>query len=165
MGGFMDSPVGQTVSSVTSPGQKPLQINDGCIVIASLLHDLCKMGAYLPNPKGKNPYKWNKQQPKGHAMLSLERITKYIKLSQIERMMIKYHMGVYGLNEFYGEDDWQSGEYPLRGDHSKDDNMTKEESQKARYGASMANVWFHNPIVKLFYFCDELETLEEKNES
>ena len=40
--------------------------------------------------------------------------------------------------------------------------MTKEESQKARYGKSLANVWYHNPIVKLMSICDELATMEEK---
>jgi hypothetical protein len=72
----------------------------------------------------------------------------------IEELMIKYHMGVYGLNEFYAEDDWQTGEYPIRGDKS----LSKEE----RRGKSLANAWYHNPICKLMYFCDEIATLEEK---
>jgi len=119
------------------------------------------MGAYIGTEK---PYKWNKQQPKGHALLSIERIKKHIELTELEELMIKYHMGVYGLNEFYDEDDWQTGEYPLRGDHTNDKEMSKEESKKARYGKSMANAWYHNPIVKVMYFCDELATLEEKAE-
>ena len=40
--------------------------------------------------------------------------------------------------------------------------MTREESKAARYGKSMANAWYHNPIVKMMYFCDEIATLEEK---
>ena len=143
-------------------GQQPLSISSATIKISSLLHDVCKIGAYIPTPDGKNPYKWNRQQPKGHALLSIERIKEYIELTDIEELMIKYHMGVYGLNEFYSDDDWQSGEYPLRGDHSNDKDMSKEESKAARYGKSMANTWYHNPVVKLMYFCDEIATLEAK---
>jgi len=145
-----------------SPGQKPLEITEEAIVIAALLHDVCKVGAYIGD---ESPYKWNKQQPKGHALLSIERIKKHIELTELEELMIKYHMGVYGLNEFYEEDSWEyktSAEYPLRGDHSKCEGMTKEESQKARYGKSLRNAWYHNPIVKLMYFCDELAVFEEK---
>lgn len=149
------------ICDATGAGQNPLPLDCDSLVIASLLHDVCKMGAYIGTEK---PYKWNKQQPKGHALLSLERIKKHIKLTELEELMIKYHMGVYGLNEFYDEDDWQTGEYPLRGDHANDKEMSKEESKKARYGKSMANAWYHNPIVKVMYFCDELATLEEKAE-
>ena len=128
-------------------GQNPLPLDCDSLVIVGLLHDVCKMGAYLGEEK---PYKWNKSQPKGHATLSLERIKKHIELTDLEELMIKYHMGVYGLNEF----DEKSGEYPLRGD----DSLSKEE----RRGKSLANAWYHNPIVKVMYFCDELATLEEK---
>ena len=140
------------VKSVTAAGQEPLPVEYENLVIASLLHDVCKIGAYIGD---KEPYKWNRSQPKGHAVLSLERIKKFIKLTEIEELMIKYHIGVYGLNEFYKEGDWQQGEYPLRGDDSK--------SKEERRGQSLANAWYHNPIVKLMYFCDELATLEEKD--
>jgi hypothetical protein len=150
--------LGMTIPD-TSAGKKPLPVTEENCIIAALLHDVCKVGAYLGT---EAPYKWNRKQPKGHALLSIERIEKHIKLEEIERLMILYHMGVYGLNEFYGEDDWGTGEYPLRGDHSEDENMTKEESKAARYGKSMANAWYHNPICKLMYFCDEIETLQAK---
>lgn len=148
----------------TASGQKPLPLGSDNIIIAALLHDVCKVGAYIGDEK---PYKWKKNQPKGHATLSIERIKEYIKLTEVEEMMIRYHMGVYGLNEFYEKDSWEfntSAEYPLRGDHSKDEGMTKEESQAARYGQSLRNAWYHNPICKLMYFCDEIATLEEKAE-
>ena len=150
-----------------SSGQKPLPGDSNTIKIASLLHDVCKIGAYIATPDDKNPYKWNKGQPKGHALLSIECIKKHIKLTELEELMIKYHMGIYGLEEFYEEDSWEyktNAEYPIRGDHSNDQGMTKEESQKLRYGKSMRNAWYHNPIVKVMYFCDELATLEEKVE-
>jgi 23S rRNA maturation-related 3'-5' exoribonuclease YhaM len=106
------------------------------IVIAALLHDVCKVGAYIGTEK---PYAYNKTQPKGHAVLSIERIKKHIVLTELEEMMIRYHMGVYGLKEF----DDAKGEYTLRGE-------------------SMANAWFHHPIIKVMYFCDELDTLQAK---
>ena len=31
-----------------------------------------------------------------------------------------------------------------------------------RYGKSMANAWYHNPICKFMYFCDEIETITDK---
>ena len=150
------------LDAVSSPGQKPYPITDANLVIAALLHDVCKIGAYLGTEK---PYTWNKKQPKGHALLSIERIEKHIDLTLLEEMMIKFHMGIYGLKEFSEEGSWEYktfAEYSLRGDHSEDENMTKEESQAARYGKSLRNAWYHNPICKVMYFCDELATLEEK---
>lgn len=148
------------ICEAKGPGQNPLPLECDSLIIAGLLHDVCKIGAYIGDGES---YKWNKKQPKGHALLSIAQIKKHIKLTELEELMIKYHMGVYGLNEFYSEDDWQSGEYPLRGDHTNDKNMSKEESKKARYGKSMANAWYHNPIVKVMYFCDEIEMLENKS--
>ena len=147
-----------------APGQKPLELKPENIIIAPLLHDVCKVGAYIGT---ENPYKWNKAQPKGHATLSIEIIKKHIKLEPVEELIIRYHMGLYGLNEFYEKDSWEyktNAEYPLRGDHSKDEKMTKEESQKARYGESLRNAYYHNPVCKLMHFADELATLEEKVE-
>ena len=125
-------------------GAITLPYNEESLIIAALLHDICKMGAYLGNA---TPFKWNRQQPKGHALLSLVRIAKYIKLEPIEEMMIKFHMGTYGTFEFGS----YASEFPIRGDKSK--------SKEERYGVSLANAWYHNPIVKLMYFCDELEMM------
>jgi len=68
------------------------------------------------------------------------------------------------LNEFHASSKWQTGEYDLCGDHSKDGEMTKDESKEYRYGMSLKNAWFHNPICKIIYFADELATLGEKAE-
>lgn len=106
------------------------------IAIAALLHDLCKIRMYTGT---KKPYGVNKSKPKGHATISLARIKKFITLEPIEEMMVRYHMGVYGLKEF----DAKTGEYHLR-------------------SKGLANAWFHHPIVKMMYFCDELATFAEK---
>jgi len=152
------------LGAATSPGQKPLPIKPANIIIAALLHDVCKAGAYIGT---KSPYRWNQEHPKGHALLSIERIKRHIELTALEEMMIKYHMGIYGLREFYEEGSWEynaNAEYPIRGDHSKDDKLSKEDSQAERYGQSLRNAWFHNPICKLIYICDELAVFEEKAE-
>ncbi len=144
-----------------SYGQMAIKIKPGNIIIAALLHDVCKIGAYV-RTKADDGWTNNRNKEKGHAKLSLSRIKKFIALDKLEEMMICYHMGLYGLHEFQDKEGDLNGEYPLRGDHSKDDGMTKEESSKRRYGKSLANAWFHNPIVKLIYFCDEIATLEAK---
>lgn len=125
-----------------------LEVEHESIAIAALLHDVCKIGAYV-RTKADDGWTRNRDKEKGHVLLSIKRIKQFIELTDLEELMIKYHMGVYGLNEF----DPKAGEYPLRGD----DSLSKEE----RRGKSLANAWHHNPIVKVMYFCDELATLEE----
>jgi len=117
-------------------GVKPETIKPENLIIAALLHDVCKLGAYIGNDA--TSYRWNRSQPSGHALLSLSRIREYIELELLEIYMIQYHMGVYGLKEF----EERKGEYNLR-------------------DKGLANVWFHNPIVKVMYFCDELSSMEE----
>ena len=92
---------------------KSLRLNtpEESIIIATLLHDVCKIGAYIGE---EIPYSWNRQQPKGHATLSLERIQKIIKLTELEEKMILYHMGIYGLVEFQDPGRESKGEYTLR---------------------------------------------------
>jgi len=119
--------------------QLKLGIDENSIIIAALLHDVCKIDAYV-RTKTDDGWTNNRNKDKGHALLSIARIKKFIKLTELEEMIIKYHMGIYGLVEF----DEKSGEYTLRNE-------------------SMANAWYHYPIVKVMYFCDELVTLEEKN--
>ena len=106
--------------------QSEVEFDDNSQFLCAILHDLCKAGAYIEN--GIN-YKWNPSQPSGHALLSLERIKKFIKLTDTEEKIIKYHMGMYGTVEFN-----EKGEYIL----------------KELVGA------FNNRIVKLFYFCDDI---------
>ncbi len=73
-------------------------------VIACLLHDACKLGAYTGS---EAPYGRNKEQPAGHALLSISRIERFVSLTPQERRMIQFHMGVFGTREFSAE----SGEY------------------------------------------------------
>ena len=123
-------------------GELKLGIAEETITVSTLLHDVCKIGAYVkrdvPIGDAKPSWYWNRAQPKGHALLSLVRVAEHIALTELEVLMIRYHMGVYGLNELD-----HKGEYPLR-------------------GGGLAYAWHHHPIVKVMYFCDELITLGEK---
>ena len=142
-------------------GQMPIKIKPENLVIAGLLHDLCKIGAYQKTKAGDG---WtnNKAKEIGHAKLSISRIKKFIELDKLEKMMIRYHMGLYGTHEFQDKEGDPNGEYPLRGDHSQDDKLSKEESKKRRYGNSLSNAYYHNPICKIMSICDELTVFEDK---
>jgi len=144
-------------------GQMQLKFTGTNLIIAGLLHDVCKVNAYQRTKDGTS---WtnnrSKDKPKGHAKLSLERIQKFIKLEKIEMFMIKFHMGLYGCIEFQDEGKEDMGEYHLRGDHAACEGMSKEASKKYRYGKSLSNVYYHNPIVKVMSICDELATFKEK---
>jgi len=61
--------------------------------IIALCHDICKIGAYLPNDEGG--YYWNPCHPKGHGDLSVEIAKKWIPLTEEEEYCIKWHMGPY----------------------------------------------------------------------
>lgn len=110
------------------------------LIIAALLHDICKAGAYLHNGQ---KYYWDKSHDKGHAILSNAIIARFIELTELEYQMIKYHMGIYGLVEFQDENKKQKGEYTLR-------------------NKGLANVWFHHPVVKVMYICDELAAMKKE---
>lgn len=65
------------------------------VIIVSLLHDLCKCGAYYKTSEG---YSCNRDVlNQGHAKLSLERIKRFIKLTHKEEALIKFHMGTFGI--------------------------------------------------------------------
>lgn len=67
------------------------------IIICGLLHDVCKAGMYIP---GRLGYSFNPQfKGAGHANLSIDIIEKYMKLLDLEKEIIRYHMGVYGTIE------------------------------------------------------------------
>lgn len=73
-----------------------LGLKEETIILTSLLHDVCKCGLYM---EVSNGYEINKNiQSKGHAKLSLNRIKKFIALTDEEEAMIKYHMGTFGVD-------------------------------------------------------------------
>ncbi len=158
---------GMKLGEVSCNGQKPLPLDGNSLIIAALLHDVTKIGAYIGTEK---PYQWNKSQPEGHATLSIERIKKFIKLTKLEEMMIRFHMGIYATYEFHEPGSWsykKDGEYHLRSEQTAKEKKAmsieeKKADQERRYGLTLRNAWYHNPVVKLMCFCDEIATLEEK---
>jgi len=105
-----------------------LEVEEETIIICSYLHDLCKVGAYIKN---ENSISWNRNHPSGHAKLSIERIEKFIKLTEQEKSIILYHMGMYGTTEFGGP----RGEYSIQ---------------------EIVGCYNNNKLAKLFYFCDDM---------
>lgn len=99
------------------------------IIICSLLHDLCKAGAYIETKDG---FEYNKEHPQGHAKLSIKLIEKYIDLTDLERTIIRYHMGYYYTDEI----SIYIGEYELK------------DLRQAQ----------NNPLVKLFHWCDDMDS-------
>jgi hypothetical protein len=63
------------------------------VVICGLLHDLCKVNAYI---KIDNGYKSVKGL-KGHATVSISKITEHIQLTKPEDDIIRFHMGLFGI--------------------------------------------------------------------
>ena len=61
--------------------------------IIGICHDLCKVGAYIPDASGA--YTFNPLQPSGHGDLSAVRAERIIELTDEERACIRWHMGAY----------------------------------------------------------------------
>ena len=65
--------------------------------IIALAHDVCKIGAYLPD--GKGGYIHNPDQPEGHGDLSVKRVKEWITLTKEEEACIRWHMGAFDTTE------------------------------------------------------------------
>lgn len=104
------------------------------VVLCGLLHDVCKIGAYVKTADG---YVFNQLHPKGHGELSLKVLEPLIKLTPLQEDLIRFHMGVYYTREFSS----------LLNEYSLMELMEK-------YRAV--------PECKLFHICDELATMKEK---
>lgn len=77
--------------------QKP-QYDLGTVAICGLLHDLCKIDAYvnIPVPKGAaEQYEHTRNFPAGHGEKSVILILQYMKLTKEEILAIRWHMGAY----------------------------------------------------------------------
>lgn len=81
-----------------------LQIPEDTIIITALLHDICKADLYISDVRNvkkdgvwvQEPfYKTDDLYPYGHGEKSVDIITNEcgVKLSKLERMMIRWHMG------------------------------------------------------------------------
>jgi len=69
--------------------QKPLPQDS--VILCGLLHDLCKVGAYIRPDNGYASVKGLK----GHVAVSISRIKAHIELTPQEDAIVRYHMGLF----------------------------------------------------------------------
>ena len=75
--------------------EKPLPAES--VIICGLLHDLCKINAYVKTSGGYSSVKGIKS----HATLSILRINEHIQLTQQEDDIIRFHMGLFGIFTYH----------------------------------------------------------------
>ena len=102
---------------------KEVEASEESIIIAALLHDICKVNYYktdyrnAKNAKGeweKVPYYTvDDTIPYGHGEKSVMMITEYIKLTNEEKYAIRWHMGFTEPKELYGTIGVAYKKYPL----------------------------------------------------
>ena len=85
-----------------------INVKDESIIITGLLHDLCKVGLYIPSSAG---YQYNSKTPDGHGSLSVNRIKHFIDITEQEEMMIRWHMNHFD-KDFDIKKDWLEKTYP-----------------------------------------------------
>ena len=100
-----------------------MDVKEETIIIASLLHDMCKLNFYkvdyrnAKNEKGeweKVPYYTvDDTIPYGHGEKSVMMLTEYIKLTNEEKYAIRWHMGFTEPKEVYGTLGQAFKKYPL----------------------------------------------------
>jgi len=83
-----------------------LEISTESVMLCGLFHDICKTGMYPFKEDGSIGY----VKKTGHALRSIEYISKFVELTGEEKEIIKYHMGYYGCKEF---SPW-GGEYTIK---------------------------------------------------
>lgn len=100
-----------------------LSVSDDTLIIAALLHDICKVNFYkidyrnAKNEKGE----WEKVPfytiedtiPYGHGEKSVMMISEYIKLTAEEKYAIRWHMGFTEPKELYTTIGTAFKKYPL----------------------------------------------------
>lgn len=69
-----------------------LHLSEETMIITALLHDVCKINRYHKKDDG---WEHHEQLPLGHGEKSVILIQRYIKLTDQESMMIRWHMGGY----------------------------------------------------------------------
>lgn len=133
---------------------------ESSIVIAALLHDLCKVNTYIQEVKNKKVYSetgakkdsmgrydWQSvpgfsyrqdvDMPYGHGELSVMLLSSFIPTTMEEKFAIRWHMGAYGLRD--GKDEGMLSQafkkYPLafvlaQADQMATNYMEEEEHNK-----------------------------------
>lgn len=92
-------------------GMKGVEMDEDSVVIVSLLHDLCKCNFYVREERNRKVNgQWEKYEvwanakhlslPLPHASRSIRMIRSFIRLSLLEEMVIFYHMGPFGGEDY-----------------------------------------------------------------
>ena len=98
------------------------KIPEDSVIIVALLHDICKANTYIVetrNVKKDNEwvqepyYKVDDPFPFGHGEKSVTIAQDYIKLSNLEKMMIRWHMGFTEPKESWGTLGQAISKYPV----------------------------------------------------
>ncbi len=71
------------------------------VMVAALLHDVCKAGKYIEKPDGG--YRYEDTRMLGHGEESVILIQRWLHLTDKEVLAIRWHMGAYT-----GERDWDT---------------------------------------------------------
>lgn len=119
-GGLLIHSRNVTIQFLNFVNSSRVKIPETSIYICGILHDICKMDLYIKTDDG---YVFNKEHSKRkHGSYSVELIQKFMTLTSIEEIIIKYHMGYYGTNEFSWNGDYSIKDLcQVNGDH----NVTK----------------------------------------
>lgn len=64
------------------------------IIISALLHDLCKINTYVWS-SSQNRWTYSQTIDQGHGEKSVNYVSKFITLSEEERLAIRWHMNVF----------------------------------------------------------------------
>lgn len=71
-------------------GAVPAGYSERTCAVCGLLHDVCKVGAYVRDGDG---YRWDKAHSNRHGDLSRQIVSRYLPLSRDEGEAIEWHMG------------------------------------------------------------------------
>lgn len=65
------------------------------LVFCGLLHDVCKVNFYAPDPANPPYYKVREKEPLGHGEKSVIVLQRYTRLTEDEALAIRWHMGAW----------------------------------------------------------------------
>lgn len=74
-----------------------LNLSKDTIIICGLLHDVCKANLYKRVEKITDGYVYDDKFPIGHGEKSVILLMRYINLTDLEIMMIRWHMSVHDI--------------------------------------------------------------------
>lgn len=88
----------QCLREINNGLPEKFQLSEDTVVICGLFHDICKNGIYHPNINqngtiSKTPFETIDPNPLGHGEKSVIILQEYIDLTDIQKALIRWHMG------------------------------------------------------------------------